>query len=172
MKKALIVVDMLNDFLSKDGALYCGDKAREIIPFVKEKVTTSRKEGTKIIYVADTHDPDDAEFKMFPKHCVAGSEGNRLIPELTCETNDYRVPKRRYSAFFDTDLEGILKREGIEQVEVVGACTSICVLYTVADLRNRDYPVTVYREGVADFDPEQHEFALKHIEKVLGAKVV
>ena len=77
MRKALIVVDMLNDFLSEDGALYCGDQAREIIPFVREKVEAARREGTKIIYVADTHDPEDAEFKMFPAHCVSGTEGSR-----------------------------------------------------------------------------------------------
>ena len=55
---------------------------------------------------------------------------------------------------------------------ICGVCTNICVLHTVADARNRDYPVDVPMDCVASFDEEMHRFALKHIEKTLGAKLV
>jgi len=54
----------------------------------------------------------------------------------------------------------------------VGVCTSICIMETVNELFDRDIPCLVYRQGVADFDPEAHAFALKHMERVMGAKVV
>ena len=82
------------------------------------------------------------------------------------------MEKTRYSAFAGTDLDEILQREQVEQVAVVGVCTSICVMETVKELFDRDIPTVVYRQGVADFDPEAHAFALKHMERIFGAKVV
>jgi nicotinamidase/pyrazinamidase len=60
----------------------------------------------------------------------------------------------------------------VEEVFLVGVCTSICVMETVAGLRNRDYPTFVFRKGVADFDQEAHNFALKRMEKILGAMIL
>ena len=82
------------------------------------------------------------------------------------------MEKTRYSAFSRTNLDEILQKERVERVEVVGVCTSICVMETVKELFDRDLPTLVYRDGVADFDPEAHAFALKHMQRVLGAKVV
>jgi nicotinamidase/pyrazinamidase len=157
-KAALLVTDMLNDFLDPQGSLYCGPQARQIIPFVAEKIAA--------------HAPDDREFKYFPPHAVKGSWGAQIIPELTPEPGDYRVEKTRYSAFARTNLDEILEREQVEEVHLVGVCTSICVMETVKELFDRDMPALVYEQGVADFDPEAHAFALKHMQRIMGAKVV
>jgi len=69
-KKALIIVDMLNDFVDKKGALYCGDTARSIIPFIQERLTSYRNRKDLVIYLQDSHDEDDKEFEKFPKHSV------------------------------------------------------------------------------------------------------
>lgn len=171
MRAALLVVDMLNDFVREGGALDVGPAARSIVPRVKERIEKCRKEGGIVIFVADHHAPDDTEFKMWPAHCVAGTEGAEVVAELGRREGDYFVPKTRYSAFYNTDLDSILKKEKVDEVEVVGVCTSICVMYTVADLRNRDIPVKVPRNAVADLDEASHEFALKHMQKILGAEV-
>jgi len=87
------------------------------------------------------------------------------------------VPKRRYSGFFGTDLERLLAELAPDVVEVVGVCTDICVLHTVADLRNRDYRVVVRRELVETYEAPGHQadeinrFALAHMRDVLGATV-
>ena len=171
-KTALIVADMLNDFIDPQGALYVGPQGRDIIPLVAGKVEEIRARGGVVIFVCDAHAPDDREFKYFAPHAVKGSWGARIIPELPMQPGDYRVEKTRYSAFAYTDLDDILKKEQVERVEVVGVCTSICVLETVKELFDRDLPTLVYRDGVADFDPEAHAFALKHIERIFGARVV
>ena len=171
-KVALIVADMLRDFIDPQGALYVGPSGREIIPFVARKAEEIRDQGGVVIFVCDAHAPDDREFRFFAPHAVKGTWGAQIIEELPLKPGDYRVEKTRYSCFYQTDLEDILKREGVERVEVVGVCTSICVMETAKELFERDIPYTVYREGVADFDPEAHAFALKHMERVLGAKVV
>ena len=170
-KKALIIVDMLNDFLDKKGALYCGDTARLIIPFIQERLTSYRNHKDLVMYLQDSHDENDKEFEKFPKHSVAGTWGCEVIPELSPQDGERLIPKKRYSGFYGTDLEHVLKSAGIDNVEVVGVCTSICVMDTVGGLANRDYNITVPVKGVADFDPEMHQFSLKRMEKIYGADV-
>lgn len=170
-KKVLIIVDMLNDFIDEKGALYCGETAREIIPFVKKKLEESRKQGDFIIYLQDSHDENDKEFDKFPKHCLEGSWGNSIIEELKPMADETVIPKKRYSGFYGTNLEKVLNEVHPEMVEVMGVCTSICVMDTVGGLANRDYRISVPIMGVADFDPEAHRFALKRMKQLYGAEV-
>lgn len=169
---ALVVADMLNDFIDPRGALYIGPRGREIIPFVAGKIEATRARQGAVIFVCDAHAPDDREFKYFQPHAVRGTWGSQIIPELEVRPGDFLVRKTRYSAFAQTELEEILKREQVAEVQVVGVCTSICVMETVKELFDRDIPTVVYRDGVADFDLEAHDFALKHIERIFGARVV
>jgi nicotinamidase/pyrazinamidase len=171
-KTALIVIDMLNDFLDPGGSLYVGAQAREIIPFVARKIAEFRAPGRVVIFVGDAHAPDDREFAAFPAHALKGSWGAGIIPELPPAPGDYRVEKTRHSAFDRTNLDDILKKEQVEDVHLVGVLTSICVFSTYKDLFHRKLPGLVYRQGVADSDPEAHALALKQMQRVLGAQVV
>ncbi len=170
--KALFVIDMLKDFINKDGALYCGDSCRKIIPFVKEKIEEFHKDGNLVVFICDAHKEDDLEFEVFPKHCVAGSSGAEIIDELPVGDKDIIVKKTRYSAFYGTNLDDVLEDNSISEVYVVGVCTSICVMDTVGDLRDRDYKVIVYKDGVADFDERNYQFSVERMEKIYAAKVV
>ena len=110
---------------------------------------------------------------MFPKHCVKGTRETDVIQELRpLAPTDTVVSKRRYSSFFETSLESLLKHWKPRLVEVVGVCTNICVLFTVEELRNRDYDVRVYRRGVTTYDLVAHRHSLREIQRVLGARVV
>lgn len=169
---ALIVVDMLNDFIRPDGALYCGPGAEAIVPFVQQRLAAHRRAGDAVIFLRDAHAPDDKEFARFPPHCVAGTPGSRIIDELKPRDDEPVLDKTRYSGFYGTDLAKILADHAPETVEVVGVCTSICVMDTVGGLANRDYAVTVPRAGVADFDEAFHRFALQRMERLYGARIV
>jgi nicotinamidase/pyrazinamidase len=169
--KALIIVDMLNDFVDEKGALYCGETARSIIPFIKNRLKTYRNQKDLVIYLQDSHDKDDKEFEKFPKHSVAGTWGSEIVPELSPQAGETVISKKRYSGFYGTDLEDVLKFENVDKVEVVGVCTSICVMDTVGGLANRDYKIIVPVKGVADFDREFHEFAIRRMKQLYGADV-
>ncbi len=170
-KKLLIIIDMLNDFIRPEGALYCGDSAEAIIPFIGQRLAAYRSADDAVIYLQDAHAPNDKEFEKFPPHCVAGTWGSRIIDELAPQSGDGLVPKTRYSGFYGTPLDSLLTEIQPRQVEVVGVCTSICVMDTVGGLANRDYVVQVPIHGVADFDPQFHEFALQRMQKLYGAQV-
>lgn len=170
-RAALIVVDMLNDFVDPHGALYCGETARRIIPFIRQRLADYRTAGLPVIFLQDAHDPQDREFEKFPPHCLAGTWGSAVIPELQPAPTETVVSKKRFSGFFGTRLAETLAAGAFKTVEVVGVCTSICVMDTVGGLVNRDYAVVVPADGVADFDPEAHAFALKRMARIYGADV-
>jgi len=169
--RALLVIDMLNDFLLPEGKLFIGDAGIKIISFVREQRGECRKNGERIIYICDSHRPDDAEFDIFPPHCVQGTHGGRVVDELTPSAEDILILKRRYSAFFATDLDLTLRELEVTNLVLTGVCTNICVMYTAADARNLGYQVTVFRQGVASFSHEAHLFALREMERVLGVTV-
>ena len=170
MNNVVIVEDMLRGFLEEGHPLYCGADARKIIVNVQRLLEKESKKGARIFFIADSHAPDDLEFKMFPPHCVIGTAECEVVPELK-KYVDKVIPKQRYSSFFNTDLEKELKKLKPEKVIVCGVCTDICVMHTVADARARDYQVEDPVDCVASFDNEAHKWALKHMEKVLGARL-
>jgi nicotinamidase-related amidase len=174
--KLLVIVDMLNDFIDEKGALFCGPTAREIIEPIKRKLKEYRKNKNVIVFLQDAHKEDDLEFKRFPKHSVDGTWGSKIVSELKPKKGEIIVKKKRYSGFYKTSLDGVLDFHNlmcqmIDEVEVVGVCTSICVMDTVGGFANRDYKVKVPKDCVADFDPEMHTFALKRMSSLYGADV-
>lgn len=171
MPDVLLVVDMLDGFLTPGRALYCGDGARAIIPRVRALIERELARGSRIIFIHDTHDPDDREFEMFPPHCIRGTQEAELIPELADLPGEH-LRKRRYSAFFETDLDERLREASPSNVMICGVCTDICVLHTAADARNRDYRVEIDASCVASFDPAAHAWALQHARRILGVHVV
>lgn len=171
-RRVVIVVDMLRGFLEPGYPLDCGGAARAIIPAVRHCIEAERARGATILWVVDNHAPDDAEFAIFPPHCIRGTAESEVIPALADLVDTANLlPKTRYSGFYGTNLEERLARFRPDIITVVGVCTDICVLHTVADTRNRDYAVVVPADCVATFDPDAHRFALDHMRRVLGARV-
>jgi len=170
--KALLIIDMLNDFIDPAGTLYCGETAPVIVPYIKDLLAQARQAGDHVIFLQDSHDPDDLEFKKFPPHCVTGTWGSQIVAELSPVAGEPVIPKKRYSGFFGTDLEQVLAAADIREVTVVGVCTSICVMDTVGGLANRDLKTVVPEAGVADFDSEMHNMALRRLREIYGAEIV
>ena len=112
------------------------------------------------------------ELKIDPESpCVFTRSMDRIIDDLAPQSGEQVLPKTRYSGFYGTDLENVLASYGPEEVEVVGVCTSICVMDTVGGLANRDYHTTVPEAGVADFDADAHRFALQRMQRLYGATI-
>ena len=174
----LVVTDVQEGF-TRVGNLASAE-CTAAIPRVERIVREALDAGTPVIFTKDSHVENDREFEVFPRHCVVGTDEHELVEELRpLESRAAAViEKRRYSAFFDTDAERILEELAPDEVHILGFCTDICVLHTASDLRNRDYPVVVRKDGCETFDAPGHDhdevnrWALAHMEKVLGARVV
>jgi nicotinamidase-related amidase len=171
MVRAVIAIDMLRGFLEEGYPLYCGIKARNIIPNIRKLLERELEQGSKVLYSCDRHTRDDPEFEMFPPHCIEGTEEAELVPELSLYPGEI-IPKRAFSSFYNTSLDKRLQAIGAETIVVCGVTTHICVLQAVIDARNRDYEVEVPVDCVASFDEKAHLFALDYMENVLGAKLI
>lgn len=173
MNKALIIVDMLNDFLREDGALYCGKDATRIITPIQNKLAFAMRHNDTVIYLCDAHKPNDKEFDRFPKHAVINTHGAEIIDELQPAKRNlvHIVKKTRYSGFYNTNLNILLKMYAITHAEVVGVCTSICVMDTVGGLANRDIATSIDKAAVADFDKVAADAALLRMQHLYGAVV-
>jgi len=95
-----------------------------------------------------------------------------VIDELTPQKGDFIIPKRRFSAFYGTELDLLLREKKVDEVDIVGVLTNICVLYTAAWAQMLNYDVGVYRDGVTSTDLAAHEFALKEMKNTLGTKIL
>jgi len=170
----LVVVDMQNDFVTEGGALYF-HQAEKVKLVVLDIVKDRMRKGYNLIFTKDWHTPDDLEFKRFPVHCVEETYGADLFDELKSVIKNYPkinfILKKRFSAFYGTNFDELLKILSPKNIEVCGVDTNICVMYTVEELRNRDYDVVVYEDGVASYDDNLHEFAISQMKDVLGAKM-
>ena len=170
-KSALLIVDMINDFVEEEGALSVPG-AKEIASRIAELSGEAREKRVPVIYVNDSHDPDDAEFEKWAPHAITGTAGADIAQELEPQHGDYVVTKNRFSAFYETELDEILKKLGIEHLVITGTVTNICIFATSLDALIRGYDVTVVGGGVAALNEEDHQFALRQIEQVFGGEVI
>ena len=173
--KALLIVDLQRDFVDPGGVLYY-EGAEKVVDYIVNLAEKFKRENLPIITTQDWHDESDREFEVWPKHCVAGSEGARLTEKLENALDGYErhyyIRKTRFSAFYKTNFDEIIRNLEIDEFDVVGVVTNICVMFTVEEIRNRDIPVRVHEKGVSSYDEDLHKFAIRQMKEVLGAEVV
>ena len=166
-RPAILVVDMLNDFVY--GALTC-DRGKAIVPATAQLLDAARAKGVPVIFCNDAHLKGiDRELKLWGDHAIVGTEGAKVIPELKVGENDYVIPKRRYSGFFQTDLDITLKELGVETVVMTGLHTHMCVRHTSADAYSLGYDVVVAKEATDSFTEEDYLGGLAYLKTCYGA---
>lgn len=165
---ALLVVDMLNDFCEDGGAMVLPD-ADVLYPPINALCAAVREAGGHVVWVCDRHQTlDDAEFAKRTPHCLAGTWGAGVVAALDRREGDLELVKRRYSAFFQTDLDLWLRERAVSHVVVAGVVTNICVRSTVHDAFFRGYEVIVPEDACAATGPREQESSLYDIETHFG----
>lgn len=168
MRPAILVVDIIEDFVS--GVLG-SERARVIIPRVRGLLDEARRRGIPIIHVTDAHIEEDEEFKLWPRHAVDGTEGAKIVEELRPQPGDHHLKKRRYSAFYATGLDALLRELGVDTVIITGLVTNICIQHTAADAFFRGYRVIIPEDCVEAPSEDLHISALRYMQEIYGAEV-
>ena len=164
---AVLVVDMLQDFVY--GALAC-DRGKAIVPATARLLDAAREAGIPVIFCNDCHLPKiDRELEIWGEHAMAGTPGAEVIPELKLCEKDYVVPKRRYSGFFQTDLDILLKELGVNTVIMTGLHEDMCVGHTSADAFQLGYDVVVAKEATDSFTEEDYTYGIAYLKTCYGA---
>lgn len=178
MRNVVLVVDMVRGFY--DIGPLANPRTARIVPNVVNLLERKIADGWLPVFLNDNHDPDDQEFDRFPPHCIVDSPEIELIPELEkFRYNSLIFCKKSFSGFFGTTLNELLCKERPEKVIVVGVCTDICVLHTVAGLYMRGYhQIIVPKDCTETFSAPGHSakkikrWAYVHMTIVLGATIV
>jgi nicotinamidase/pyrazinamidase len=161
MKPAVIVVDMVKDTFKDGSRLPIAREGQAIVPNIQKLLKEARARAIPVIFANDDFLKEDFIFKSrFRFHSIRGTEGAEVIDALKPEATDRVLPKRRFSAFFKTDLDRELHSTGVDTIVVAGLTTEFCVLTTVMDGLCHDFSVILLEDCCASHTQERHQACL------------
>ncbi|MCG8094347.1 MAG: cysteine hydrolase [Candidatus Thiodiazotropha endolucinida] len=167
-KSALLVIDMLNEYLLPEGLVYC-EQCRDIIPNIKACIEFSRINQIPVVYVnTSLNDEKDIMVKKWGLHALEGSKGARVIDELEPEPNDIVVNKKAYNGFSQTDLSEKLDSLGVDNVAITGIHTHVCVLLTAVGAFENGYNVKTLEDCITTGYLPNHETRLRFFTTHVG----
>ena len=171
-REALLVIDMLNDFVLPGAPLEVPE-TRRILPKLGLELASARQKGTPIVYLNDSHARNDPEFTRmgWPPHGVRGTEGALVVEEIRPRKGDRIVIKHSYSGFYKTSLQRVLNKLGATRLMLTGCVTNICILYIAYEAVLRGFEVLVKKDCVAGLAQDTHEFALRQMKETLGVRI-
>ncbi len=164
---AVIIVDLVNDFVS---GVFGSERAKQVALDI-ERFLKSLDEQTMKIFTLDTHIQDDPEFKVWGEHCLIDTWGSRQVDNLA-GIDGYRIRKRHFDAFHDTDLDGYLRARSVDTLYLLGISTDICVQHTAAGAYFRYYNTCIVSDLSAAISPERHLDALSFMERNYGFRIL
>ena len=172
---ALIVVDAIDSVSDAEDTVYANELSPEMASFrtrVAEAVDLAHELGIPVLFCNDEHiEGLDQELELWGPHGIKGK--TCIFPEIEVEDFDLVIPKRRYSAFFQTDLELTLSEIGADTLFVVGCDTNVCVLHTLADAFYRNFKTVVIEDATISFlGVGSQDGALEMFEKCYGSEIV
>ncbi len=170
--KALIVVDMLNDFYN--GVLANEAHAARIVPAIADLIAHARNDPDwLVVYSNDAHRADDGEIAIWGRHAMAGTEGAEVIDALRPIGIEREIvsPKRFYGAFDETGLDEILRRYGVTSVVIAGQHTHCCVRHSSYGAFIRGYRIEIPADAVCAFEGVNQEEALEYLRTIYSAEI-
>ncbi|MBB3932305.1 ureidoacrylate peracid hydrolase [Kaistia hirudinis] len=167
---AVIVVDMINEFCKPGGKMVLPGY-EVLVPPQLAVIDAAREAGAAVLWVHDSHRRNmrrDREHLKRKPHGEEGTWATEIIEDLGARDDEIHIIKRRYSSFFQTDLDLVLKDMHIHQLVVFGVVTNICVRSTVHDAFFHGYEVVVPRDCCAATGPREQESTLYDIATHFG----
>ncbi|HET8757202.1 MAG TPA: isochorismatase family cysteine hydrolase [Solirubrobacteraceae bacterium] len=165
---ALVVVDVQKgDDAGTPGIQTTGGRAERTARII-ELVAMARANGVPVVFIQEVHKPslvdigrelDGAE----GPHAIEGERATELVDGLEPQPDEFLIRKRRYSAFFATELDLVLRSYGTRTVLLVGGLTDVCIHYTAVDAHQHDYFVRVATDAVGGSSERAHDAALEAI---------
>jgi biuret amidohydrolase len=159
-RTAMIVVDMQNDFVA-NGAPLQSKQANALVDELAQVLDFCREHGIRVIYTAHVHREDGSDMGLYDDlyppieqraALVAESTGVEIFPALAPKPGEHVIHKHRYSGFFATDLDLILREWGIDSVVISGTTTENCCHATARDAMFHNYRVAFLSDATGTFD--------------------
>lgn len=178
-RPALLVIDIQKSaFMEVKAGIPVMPGYRENMERARRVVDAAHEAGIPVIFIQEIHRRDMIDYGRELDgsediHCMEGEPGTPVaFEEMGRQPGDYYVPKRRYSAFFGTEMEILLKGLKAETLILVGGMTDVCVHYTFVDAHQHDYYVRVAADSVGGTSPEAHQASLNAMEYLQAGAVL
>jgi len=168
----LVVIDMLVDYFDRLPAL--ADQRSRLVGSINDLAARFRSARRPVIWVRQEFKADlsDAFLDMRRsgiRITIEGTPGSRILPELERTLGDHEIVKKRYSAFFGTQLDTLLSSLGARTLVLAGINSHACVRVTAIDAYQRDHDVILARDCIASYDPAHHEISMRYLaERLTG----
>ncbi len=167
MKEAVLVVDMIKDFVyGKFGSEGAENIIEPLAHFLKE----GRERNVPVFFLKDSHRERDQELQVWGQHAMEDEEGSEIVSDLK-GLYDVKIEKQHFDGFYDTGLEEELLERDIDKLIITGVSTDICVQHTAAGAFFRGYDIVVLEDCTAAISKEKHEDALEYMKNVYGAEI-
>lgn len=168
-RRALVLVDVLNAFFDARGQFHY-PAASEVLPGIRALLEAARQAGTLVVHVREAHHPglDDFESTRLPPHCITGTFDAEPYAGFEADPGEPELGKRRYSAFFGTELALLLGEQRIEEVVFAGVKTNVCIRASVQDAFAHGFRPVLVRGATNSNRPNLHEAALEDVERYFG----
>jgi nicotinamidase-related amidase len=170
MSTALIVVDMLNRYEHEDGE-QLRESVRDIVPALARLIESARQASVLTVYVNDNHGDWTAGRTQLSEWALEGPDRSVVEPILPGDDVPFLI-KARHSVFYETQLEYLLRHQGIERVVLCGQVTEQCILYSALDAYVRHFEVVVGRDVVAHIHDDLADAALRMMQRNMRAEVI
>lgn len=171
---ALIMVDIITSFFDPEGPNYYRE-APEVLDPLAELLSTARDSDTLVVHAVERHYPGllDFEHAKLPHHCEIGAQDAQYVPgfEPVSRTREIEIPKRRYSSFYATDLDLVLREQGVTRVVVAGVKTNVCIRATIQDAFAGGFEVLLPAAATNSNRPHLAAASLEDIDRYFGRVV-
>jgi maleamate amidohydrolase len=166
---ALLLVDVIEAFFAPSGAFHY-EEAGEVLPALARLLEAGREGGRLIVHAREAHYPGlgDREGTKLPPHCILGEPDAEFVPGFEPGPGEPEVRKRRFSAFFATDLPLLFQEQGVRTVVIGGVKTNVCIRATVQDAFAYGFEPILARGAVNSNRPHLHEATLEDIDRYFG----
>ncbi|EHF01262.1 MULTISPECIES: cysteine hydrolase family protein [unclassified Olsenella] len=168
---ALLVIDVL-EAVGEDAVYAPSPEEGAMVANCARVVDAARAAGLPVVFCDDEHlEGVDRELELWGPHGIKGRTAPAAALGAGSGERDFMVPKRRYSGFFQTDLDLLLRELGVRTVVAVGCDTNVCVLHTLADAYFRGYDSVLVEDATRTFLCGSQEGAVEHCRKCFGSVV-
>ncbi|MEK6964193.1 MAG: isochorismatase family cysteine hydrolase [Nanoarchaeota archaeon] len=171
MPKALLVIDVQEEWRDPNSPLYLGDDFKDLVMNINDLVLFSRQHSIPVIWVKHVLKADGSDRERFQpedvSYMVEGTKGAELMSELRPLTSEVVLQKNKFSCFLGTNLEELLKKMHIDELILCGIMTNTCVRTTAFDGYQRSYKITIIRDACASDSKETDEFTFKDIQNLM-----
>jgi len=170
MRPVMLFVDLLEDFFITPPL---SERRQRIVDAANELADMARQASLPVIWIRQEFEPDlsDAFLSMRQtgrRVTIKGTQGCRILAELNRHETDFEIVKKRYSAFFATELDSLLKKLACTHIVICGVNTQACVRMTAIDAYQRDISVIFATDAISSYDDEFHRETMRYLEQSIG----